>query len=84
MEIAESEIYKSVFDLVQSIADQPDLETVCNALASSLCRVISFDFLGLPLHDPTSNQLRLSDAELFANIGSFGKIECKRGNVICN
>ena len=59
MEIAQSEVYRAVFDLVQAVADQPDLETLCNALAASLRRVIPFDFLGVLLHDPNGNQLRL-------------------------
>src|SRR5208282_2438567 len=59
MQISESEIYKALFDLSQSIAGQPDLETLCNALAASLRRVVSFDSLGLVLHDPIHNQLRL-------------------------
>jgi hypothetical protein len=31
-----------------------------------------------------AGRVLVSDAELFANMGSFGKIECKRGNAICN
>jgi formate hydrogenlyase transcriptional activator len=55
----ESEIYKALFDLSQSIAGHTDLETLCNSLAGSLRRVVSFDFLGLVLHDPVHDELRL-------------------------
>jgi formate hydrogenlyase transcriptional activator len=59
MGIAESEIYKALFDLSQSIAGHSDLETLCNSLGGALRRVVSFDYLGLVLHDPIHNQLRL-------------------------
>jgi formate hydrogenlyase transcriptional activator len=52
-------IYKALFDLSQSIAGHSDLETLCNSLAGSLRRVVSFDFLGLVLHDPVHDMLRL-------------------------
>lgn len=52
-------IYKALFDLSQSIAGHSDLETLCNSLAGSLRRVVSFDFLALVLHDPVHDQLRL-------------------------
>ena len=55
----DSEIYKALFDLSQSIAGHTDLETLCNSLAGSLRRVVSFDFLALVLHDPVHDQLRL-------------------------
>ena len=59
MGIPDSEIYKALFDLSQSIAGHSDLETLCNSLAGALRRVISFDALALVLHDATHNQLRL-------------------------
>jgi formate hydrogenlyase transcriptional activator len=52
-------IYKALFDLSQSIAGHSDLETLCNSLAGSLRRVVSFDYLGLVLHDPVHDHLRL-------------------------
>jgi formate hydrogenlyase transcriptional activator len=55
----DSEIYKALFDLSQVIAGHTDLETLCNSLADSLRRVVSFDFLALVLHDPVHDQLRL-------------------------
>ena len=59
VQISELEIYKALFDLSQSLAGQSDLDTLCNALAESLRRVVSFDSLGVLLHDPTHNQLKL-------------------------
>jgi len=59
VEVPGSELYKTLFDLSQSIAGHSDLETLCNSLAGSLRRVVSFDFLALVLHDPVHDQLRL-------------------------
>jgi formate hydrogenlyase transcriptional activator len=59
MQLSDAEIYKALFDLSQSIAGHTDLETLCNSLAATLGRVISFDFLGLILHDPVHNTLRV-------------------------
>src|ERR1039458_7336575 len=55
----DSDIYKALFDLSQSIAGHSDLETLCNSLAGSLRRVVSFDFLALVLYDPVHDQLRV-------------------------
>lgn len=62
MAAANSEIYKVLFDLSQVIAGHTNLETLCNALAGSLRRVVSFDLLALVLHDPVRDQLRLHAA----------------------
>jgi formate hydrogenlyase transcriptional activator len=59
VEMPDSDIYRAVFDLSQSIAGHSDLETLCNSLADALRRVVAFEGLGLVLHDPVSNQLRL-------------------------
>ncbi|HVN06784.1 MAG TPA: sigma 54-interacting transcriptional regulator [Bryobacteraceae bacterium] len=59
MEVPDGEIYKSLFDLSQSIAGHTDLETLCNSLAGALRRVASFEYLGLVLHDAVRNELRL-------------------------
>ena len=59
MEVPEGEIYKSLFNLSQSIAGHTDLETLCNSLAGALRRVVSFEYLGLVLHDALHNELRL-------------------------
>jgi len=55
----EDKIYKSLFELSQSIAGHTDLETLCNSLADALRQVVSFDYLGLVLYDPIHNELRL-------------------------
>jgi formate hydrogenlyase transcriptional activator len=55
----ETEVYRALFDLSQSIAGHGDLESLCDGLSRSLHRVVSFDFLGLVLHDPLTDRLRL-------------------------
>jgi formate hydrogenlyase transcriptional activator len=55
----DTEIYKALFDLSQSIAGHTDLNTLCHSLADSLRRVVAFDSLGLVLHDGRRNQLRV-------------------------
>ncbi len=59
VEVPESEIYKALVELSQSIAGHGDLETLFNGLVRSLSRVVTFDFLGLVLHDPITKTLRL-------------------------
>lgn len=59
MGISDSEVYKALFDLSQSIAGHTDLATLCNSLMGSLRRVVAFDYLGIVLHDPVRDQLRL-------------------------
>jgi formate hydrogenlyase transcriptional activator len=59
MGIPDSELYKALLDLSQSIAGHGDLAGLCNSLAGSLHRVVSFDLLGLILHDPVHDQLRV-------------------------
>jgi formate hydrogenlyase transcriptional activator len=56
---SDSEIYQALFDLSQAIADASDLETLCNSLANTLRRVVSFDPLGLCLYDPVHDRLSL-------------------------
>lgn len=55
----DADFYKAIFDLTQAIAGQADLDMLYQALASSLRRVVSFDSLGLFLHDPVEDELRL-------------------------
>ena len=59
MRLSDSELYKTLFDLSQSIAGHSDLGSLCNSLANALRRVVSFDFLALILHDPIHDRLRL-------------------------
>jgi len=59
MERPDSEIYKVLFDLSQSIAGHTDLETLADSLGASLKSVVSFDSLGVMLHDPLHDTLRL-------------------------
>ena len=57
--VAESELYKVLFELAQAIAGHGDLESLCSNLAYSLRRVVSFDSLGLVLPNPASGLLQL-------------------------
>ena len=59
MAISDPEIHSVIFDLTKSIAGHSDLETLCQALAASLRRVVNFDDLGVALHDPDRNEFRL-------------------------
>ena len=59
MAISDPEIHSVIFDLTKSIAGHSDLETLCQALAASLRRVVNFDDLGVALHDPIRNEFRL-------------------------
>ena len=52
-----SEIYESVLSLSRSIAGRTDLEALLSGVRESLRRIVSFDHLGLILHDPDSNAM---------------------------
>jgi formate hydrogenlyase transcriptional activator len=52
-----SSLYEALFELSQSISGHDDLESLCRALSGSLKRIVSFDLLGLFLHDAPSNTL---------------------------
>jgi formate hydrogenlyase transcriptional activator len=56
---SESELYQALFELSQSIGGHAGLETLCDGLVRSLCRVVSFDLLGLALQDSATGALRL-------------------------
>jgi len=56
MAISDSEIHSVIFDLTKSIAGHSDLETLCDALAAPLKRVVNFDDLGVALHDPIRDE----------------------------
>jgi formate hydrogenlyase transcriptional activator len=59
MHVAESELFQALLDLTESIVGESDLQTLCNALAALLRRIVSFDFLGVVLHDAVRDELRL-------------------------
>ncbi len=54
-----SVIYEALFELSQSIAGHSDLDSLCQALAKSLKKVVAFDYLALLLYDAPSNSLRM-------------------------
>jgi len=57
--LAESQLYRALFELAQSISGHDDLDSLCCALAKSLKRVVAFDYLGLILCDSTRGRLWL-------------------------
>jgi formate hydrogenlyase transcriptional activator len=52
------DIYEAVLALSRSIAGHTDLDSLLAGVAKSLGRVVSFDHLGLILHDPAENSMR--------------------------
>ncbi len=55
----ETQLYHALYQLAHSIAGHSDPDSLCRGLAGALEKVVSFDFLGLVLHDPAGNVLRL-------------------------
>src|SRR5271169_2055758 len=53
-----SEIYEAVLSLSRSIAGRTDLEALLSGVRESLRRIVSFDHLGLILHDPDSGVMQ--------------------------
>jgi formate hydrogenlyase transcriptional activator len=53
-----SEIYEAVLSLSRSIAGRTDLEALLSGVRESLRRIVSFDHLGLILHDPDSSTMQ--------------------------
>jgi len=58
MAASANEIYEAVLSLSRSIAGRTDLEALLAGVSESLRRIVSFDHLGLILHDPTAAQCR--------------------------
>lgn len=53
-----NEIYEAVLSLSRSIAGRTDLEALPAGVRESLCRIVSFDHLGLILHDPDNGAMQ--------------------------
>jgi formate hydrogenlyase transcriptional activator len=53
-----SDIYEAVLALSRSIAGRTDLDALLAGVAESVRRVVSFDHLGLILHDPNENAMQ--------------------------
>ena len=58
MAASASEIYEAVLSLSRSIAGRTDLEALLSGVRESLRRIVSFDHLGLILHDPDSSAMQ--------------------------
>jgi formate hydrogenlyase transcriptional activator len=55
----EHSLYRSLFELAQSLSGHSDLQSLCDSLDRSLRHVIEFDYLGLALYDADQNVMRL-------------------------
>ena len=53
-----SDIYEAVLALSRSIAGRTDLEALLSGVAESLRRIVTFDHVGLILHDPNENAMQ--------------------------
>ena len=58
----ENSLYRSLFELAQSLSGHSDLQSLCDSLDRSLRQVIEFDYLGLALFDADQNVMRLHAA----------------------
>ena len=50
-----SDIYEALVSLSRCIAGRTDLPSLLSSVAESLRRIVTFDQLGLILHDPNGN-----------------------------
>src|SRR5271157_5039549 len=53
-----SEIYRAVVELSRSIAGRTDLRSLLFGVAESLRQIVTFDHLGLILHDPNGKAMQ--------------------------
>ena len=53
-----TEIYRAVVELSRSIAGRTDLRSLLSGVAESLRPIVTFDHLGLILHDPIGNAMQ--------------------------
>ncbi|MGC0776302.1 MAG: hypothetical protein WCD68_03795, partial [Candidatus Acidiferrum sp.] len=51
--------FEALLEVSETIAQQHDLQALFHQLAVRLHSVLQFDFLGLVLHDPSKNTMRL-------------------------
>src|SRR5450755_258699 len=58
MAASANEIYEAVLSLSRSIAGRTDLSALLSGVRESLRRIVSFDHLGLILHDPEGNAMQ--------------------------
>jgi formate hydrogenlyase transcriptional activator len=58
MGASSTDIYEAVIALSRSIAGRTDLRSLLSGVADALRRVVTFDHLGLILHDPNGNAMQ--------------------------
>jgi hypothetical protein len=51
--------YRALLDVSEAIVSHRDLSALFHELAGRLHQVVRFDYLGLALHEATSNSLRI-------------------------
>lgn len=56
---SQTDIYEAVLALARHIAGRNDLESLLAGVAMALKRVVDFEYLGMMLHEPESNFMRL-------------------------
>lgn len=59
VDLTENSLYRSLFELAQSLSGHSDLQSLCDSLDRSLRQIIEFDYLGLALYDATQGVMRL-------------------------
>lgn len=67
--------FEALLEVSEAIAQQHDLKALFHQLAVRLHSVLQFDFLGLVLHDPSRNSMRLHILETRENVEPPGTLE---------
>jgi formate hydrogenlyase transcriptional activator len=57
-EASSTDIYEAVIALSRSIAGRTDLKNLLSGVAESLRRIVTFDQVGMSLHDPNGNAMQ--------------------------
>ena len=70
------EQYRTLLEVVEAISAQRDLHKLCRDLAQRLPRVVHVNFVGLCLHDPERNVLRLHTVQANVPADIVGGHEC--------
>lgn len=67
--------FEALLEVTEAIAQQHDLKALFHQLGVRLHSVLQFDFLGLVLHDPSRNSMRLHILETRENVEPPGTLE---------
>ena len=58
MAASTTDIYEAVVALSRSLAGRTDLRSLLAGVANALRRIVSFDHIGMILHDPNGNAMQ--------------------------